>query len=112
MRGHGLKLFGGQVRIENELFAFEVGFDFFQRVSFAGLRIAAKSSFNELEVFKNQIGAGLARGQDRVRVEYLIFTDDIHLGIGFLVRFNQFVGLIEARVFQIVLAKVDFGDAE
>ena len=39
-------------------------------------------------------------------------ADHVHLGMGLLLGFDQFVDLVEAGVFEIVFAGCDAGDAE
>ena len=51
-------------------------------------------------------------GEDGVGFEQLVFADHIHLRVRLLVGLDQFVGLVEPGVFEVVLAELDFGNAK
>src|SRR5438128_3445433 len=108
MRGDGLKFLRTDVGVEDKLFVFQDGFDFFQRASFLRLRVTAKAGFDKLQIFEDQVGPGFIEGEDGVGFKQLVFANDIDLGMGFLVRLDELIGLIEAGVFAIVFAEFDF----
>ena len=83
-----------------------------QSFALSRLRVTAKPGFDKLEILENKIGFGFLRREDGVRVEQVFFRDHIDLRRGFFIGFDQFIGLIEAGVFEVVFAEFDLGDAE
>jgi hypothetical protein len=76
------------------------------------LRVATEPGFNKLQILQNQISLGFVPCQNSIRFQQRFIPHDFDLGMGFLVRFDQLVGLIQARVFKVVPAQFDVRDAE
>ena len=74
-------------------------------------RLAAQARLNEFKVLQQQVRQLLARHDDGVRFERRVVAADVHLDIDLLLGLDEFVGLVKARVFDIVLPERNAGDA-
>ena len=93
-----------QSRIENEFLLFEQRLDFFECLALSRLRVAAQARLHKFQVLQNNVRPAFLRHEDGVGVQKLVVACNVHLRVGFLVRLDQFVGFIEARIFEVVLA--------
>ena len=97
---------------EELLALFEERLDFFQRQALGFLRFAAQARFHKFQVLQNHVRPAFHRHQDGVGINQLVLAHHVHLRVGFLVRLDQFVRLIEARVFEVVFAGFYSREAE
>ena len=112
MRCHGLEFLRGQSRVEHKSLAFEQRPDLFQRGALGFLRFPPQPCLHKLQVLEDQIGFRVVGSQDGVRVQELVIADHIDLCVDILLRLDQLVGLVESRIFEIMFADFDFGNAE
>ena len=112
MRGDGREVLRRQTGIENEFFLFEQRLDFFQCLALGLLRLAAQARLHKFQVLQNHVRPAFQRHQDGVGVNQLILAHHVHLRVGFLVRFDQFVSFVEPRVLEVVFAGFNPGQAE
>ncbi len=54
----------------------------------------------------------LAAHEDGVGLQRPFFADHVHLRVSLLLRLDQLMGLVHARVFDVVLADNDAGNAD
>ena len=112
MRGDGFEVGRRQAGIENEFFLFEQHLDFLQCLALGLLRVAAQARLHKFQIFQNHVRPALHRHQQRVGVNELVLTNHVHLRVGFLVRLDQVMRLVKARVFEVVFAGFDAGNAK
>ncbi len=112
MRGDGLQVLRRQTGTEHEFFLLEQRLDFFQRLPLGLLRFAAQAGLHKFQVLQNHVRPALHRHQDGVGVNQLVLAHHVHLRVGFLVRLDQLVRLVEARILEVVFAGFDPGQAE
>ena len=74
--------------------------------------IALQPGFNKLHIAEDQFQPSVLVGQHAVGIHELIFTHHLNLGIGLLLRLHEFVGSIQARVFEVMPAPRNVGDSK
>jgi hypothetical protein len=94
------------------LIAFEGTLQFEQRVAFFLARVTLQSRFNEFKIHENQIGAALRGDENGIGIHQLILPNQVHLHVSFLIRFDQFIDLIQTRIFDVVPSRIDPGYAK
>ena len=112
VRGDGFQVCRRQTGIENEFFLFEQRLDFLQRLALGFLRLAAQARFHKFQVLQNHVRPAFHRHQDGVGVNQLVLAHHVHLRVGFLVRLDQLVGLVEPRILEVVFAGFNPGQTE
>ena len=74
--------------------------------------VATEPGLDEFQVFHQEIAEGSAAGKNGTGGEHSLLFDHVDLRVSLLLRFDEFVGLVEARVFKIMFAWRDAGNAE
>src|ERR1041385_2559594 len=112
MRCDGLKVLRRKAGFVNCPLALEKFLNFLEGRPFSRLRVATESSLDEFQIFQQQVGFAVGGSEDRVRLEQVIFSDDIDLRVRLLAGLSEFVGGIKTRIFEIVFSKLYFRDSE
>jgi len=101
-----------QQAAEHESFRLEQRLNLQQRRSFGRLRVPPQPCLDKFEVFQDQVRLALLGRENGVGLQERLLAHHFDLGVGLLVRFDQFMGLVQTRVFQIVFAQLEARHAE
>ena len=112
MRGNGFEFVRRQPDCRNWFLAHQRIGKLLQDGLFRFAGVATETRLDRLEVFHQQVAERSATRENGVDSEQLLLFHNVHLGIGFFLRLNQFIGLVQARVFDVVLAQSDAGNAK